>query len=99
MTKSELIKKVAEKFLEPRRKISPIVKSLFDSISSSLAKGEKCMIAGFGVFKIKDRAARKGRNPQDPSQTVLIPARKVLAFRPGKRLQEKVQVLKKIKEK
>jgi len=50
---------------------------------------------GFGVFEVKDRAAREGRNPQDPTKIVKIPAKKVPVFRPGKDLKEKVLKVKK----
>jgi DNA-binding protein HU-beta len=99
MTKAELVDGIAEKLQEPKKKITPIVECVFDSITGSLAKGEKCKFVGFGVFEVKDRAAREGRNPQNPSQTVTIPARKVPIFRPGKGLKEKVLALRKTKKK
>jgi DNA-binding protein HU-beta len=70
---------------------------VFNFITGSLAKGEKCTFVGFGVFGVKDRAAREGRNPQDPSKIVKIPAKKVPVFRPGKELREKVLAMKKKK--
>jgi DNA-binding protein HU-beta len=99
MTKAELINEIVEKLQEPKKKIIPIVESVFDSITEHLAKGEKCKFVGFGVFEVKDRAVREGRNPQNPSQTVTIPARKVPVFRAGKGLKEKVLALKKARKK
>ena len=97
MTKSDLIEAIAEKLKEPRKSVTPIVEEVFKSIESALGKGEKCTFVGFGVFEVKDRAAREGRNPQDPSKIVDIPAKKVPVFRPGKDLKAKVWTAKKKK--
>jgi DNA-binding protein HU-beta len=99
MTKAELINTIAEKLKESKKNVSPVVEAVFDSIAESLVKGEKCTFVGFGVFEVKDRAAREGRNPQDPSKIVKIPAKKVPVFRPGKGLKEKVLAVKKTKKK
>ena len=98
MTKAELIAEIVEKLKESKRTVTPIVEEFFNSIEGALAKGEKCTFVGFGVFEVKDRAAREGRNPQDPTQVVKIPAKKVPVFRPGKDLKEKVLGVKKIKK-
>jgi DNA-binding protein HU-beta len=95
MTKSDLVEKIAEKLEEPKKTIAPIVEEMFSSIMGALAKGDKCTFVGFGVFEVKDRAAREGRNPQDPSKVVKIPAKRVPTFRPGKDLKTKVLALKK----
>jgi DNA-binding protein HU-beta len=97
MTKADLIETIAEKLQAPKKSITPIVEEVFSSIEGALGKGEKCTFVGFGVFEVKDRAAREGRNPQDPTKVVKIPAKKVPAFRPGKGLKEKVQSAKKKK--
>jgi DNA-binding protein HU-beta len=94
MTKAELVEKIAEKRHEMKKNITPIVEEVFASITDSLSKGEKCTFVGFGVFEVKDRAAREGRNPQDPTKIVKIPARKVPVFRAGKNLKEKVRTAK-----
>jgi DNA-binding protein HU-beta len=97
MTKADLINGIAEKLKEPKKTVTPIVEEVFNSIGGSLAKGEKCTFVGFGVFEVKDRAAREGRNPQDPTKVVKIPAKKVPVFRPGKDLKERVIAVKKKK--
>ncbi|WP_299078154.1 HU family DNA-binding protein [uncultured Fretibacterium sp.] len=94
MTKAELIDQIAEKLLVKKKDVAPIVEEVFVSIEGALAKGEKCTFVGFGVFEVKERAAREGRNPQDPSKVVKIPAKKVPVFRPGKDLKEKVLAVK-----
>ena len=98
MTKADLINSVAEKLKESKKSVTPIVEEVFNSVGGALAKGEKCTFIGFGVFEVKDRAAREGRNPQDPKKIVKIPAKKVPVFRPGKNLKEKVLAVKKIKK-
>ena len=95
MTKAELIDGIAEKLDMKKKDIIPVVEEVFSSIEGALSKGEKCTFVGFGVFEVKDRAAREGRNPQDPSKIVKIPAKKVPVFRPGKDLKEKVLKVKK----
>ena len=97
MTKADLIGGIADKLKVSKRTVVPIVEEVFNSIEGALAKGEKCTFVGFGVFEVKDRAAREGRNPQDPTKVVKIPAKKVPVFRPGKDLKEKVLAVKKKK--
>jgi DNA-binding protein HU-beta len=97
MTKAELVETISEKLKEPKKNVTPIVEEVFSSIEGALAKGEKCTFVGFGVFETKDRAAREGRNPQDPSKIVKIPAKRVPVFRAGKNLKEKVLAAKKKK--
>ena len=90
MTKAELIDAVTSKLDMRKKDVAPVVDGVFAEIQNALAKGEKCTFVGFGVFEVRERAAREGRNPQDPSKVVLIPAKKVPVFRPGKELKEKV---------
>ena len=97
MTKAELIAGVAEKLKAQKKVVAAVVDEFFNSIEGALAKGEKCTFVGFGVFEVKDRAAREGRNPQDPTKVVKIPAKKVPVFRPGKDLKQKVLAAKKKK--
>ena len=97
MTKAELIAGISEKLKESKKTVTPIVEAFFNSIEGALSKGEKCTFVGFGVFEVKDRAAREGRNPQDPTKIVKIPAKKIPVFRPGKDLKQKVLAVKKKK--
>jgi DNA-binding protein HU-beta len=99
VTKAELIDEIAGKLDLKKKDVLPVVEEVFTSIEGALAKGEKCTFVGFGVFEVKDRAAREGRNPQDPSKIVKIPAKKVPIFRPGKDLKEKVLATKVTKKK
>lgn len=94
MTKAELIDAISEKLLLKKKDVLPVVEEVFASIEGALSRGEKCTFVGFGVFEVKERAAREGRNPQDPTKVVKIPAKKVPVFRPGKDLKEKVLAIK-----
>jgi len=98
MTKAELVAGISEKLKVKKNVVTAVVDEFFNYIAGALAKGEKCTFVGFGVFEVKDRAAREGRNPQDPTKVVKIPAKKVPVFRPGKDLKEKVLAVKKIKK-
>ena len=63
--------------------------SVFDTLTSELAKGEKIQLAGFGTFKVKERSERVGRNPKT-RQEIKIPASKAPAFVAGKALKDAV---------
>ena len=91
MTKAGLIDLIAEKVALKKKDIVPVINAVFETITESLAQGEKCTFVDFGVFEVRHRAAREGRNPQNPKIVVKIPAKKVPVFRPGKGLKEKVQ--------
>ena len=60
---------------------------MIESVKETLQKGEKVGIVGFGTFVLANRAAREGRNPQT-GETIRIPEKKVVRFRPGKELTE-----------
>ncbi len=90
MTKAELIDAITAKLAMRKKDVAPVVDEVFAEIQGALAKGDKCTFVGFGVFEVRERAAREGRNPQDPSKVVVIPAKKVPVFRPGKDLKDSV---------
>lgn len=90
MNKTELIAKVAEKTEITKKDATKVVDAVFASISESLQAGEKVQIIGFGNFEVRERAARKGRNPQTGVE-IEIPASKVPAFKPGKALKDGIK--------
>jgi DNA-binding protein HU-beta len=90
MTKAELIDAITAKLEMRKKDVAPVVDEVFAQIQGALSKGDKCTFVGFGVFEVRERAAREGRNPQDPSKVVKIPAKKVPVFRPGKDLKDAV---------
>lgn len=90
MNKTELVKAVAETAELSVKDASNAVNALFDTIEEALSNGEKVQILGFGNFEVRDRAARKGRNPQTGLE-IEIAATRVPAFKPGKALKEAVK--------
>ncbi len=67
-----------------------IVQKTLDIISDAVAEGETIELRNFGVFEVKIRKARIGRNPNDPEDDVPIPPRAVVKFKPGKEMRERV---------
>ena len=90
MNKTELVSVVSEKTEFSKKESAQIVDALFASIEEALTKGEKVQLIGFGTFEVRERAARKGRNPQTGAE-IEIPASKVPAFKPGKALKDAVK--------
>ena len=89
MTKRELVIRVANKLGMTQSDVSKIIEGTFDTISQSLASGQRWELRDFGVFEVKTRASRIGRNPRTGDQ-VPVPERRVVTFRPGKRMKELV---------
>ena len=87
MNKTELINKVAEKAGMKKGRVGTVINSMIESIEEALQKGEKVGIVGFGTFAVAKRAAREARNPRT-GETLRIPEKKVVRFRPGKDLIE-----------
>ncbi|UTR14625.1 HU family DNA-binding protein [Salipaludibacillus sp. LMS25] len=90
MNKTELINAVAEKTDLSKKDATSAVDAVFDVITGSLQKSEKVQLIGFGNFEVRERAARKGRNPQT-GEEIEIPASNVPAFKPGKALKDAVK--------
>ena len=88
--KQDLIAKVAETAELSKKQAALVVNTVFDTISESLSNGEKVQIIGFGSFDVRERAERKGRNPQTGAELV-IPASKAPGFKAGKALKEVVK--------
>ncbi len=94
MTKSELIELVSTRIANFTRKdIEVIIDTLFESMSDSLAKGEKVEIRGFGSFKIKERTGRQGRNPKS-GVNIFIGSKRVPFFKAGKEIKERINTAK-----
>ena len=88
--KAELIEKVAGKTNLTKKEVTATVDALFEVIQETLASGEKVQVIGFGNFEVRERAARKGRNPQT-GEEIEIAASKVPAFKAGKALKDAVK--------
>jgi integration host factor subunit beta len=87
MTKADLVEKVAKETDMTKKDAEKLVEVIFESIVSTLNQGEKIELRGFGSFRVRERNARKGRNPKT-GEPVNIPAKRVAYFKPGKDLKE-----------
>ncbi|MFD1707130.1 MULTISPECIES: HU family DNA-binding protein [Siminovitchia] len=90
MNKTDLINSVAEAAELSKKDATKAVEAVFQSIQDSLSNGDKVSLIGFGNFEVRERAARKGRNPQT-GEEIDIAASKVPAFKPGKALKDAVK--------
>ena len=89
MNKAELIAEVAAKAGLSKKDSEKAVNAALDTITASLEAGEKVQLVGFGVFDVKERGARIGRNPKTKKE-IEIPASRVPQFKAGKALKEAV---------
>ena len=89
MNKTELVAAVAEKSGLTKKDAERVVSATFETITAQLIKGEKVQISGFGIFEVKAREARVGRNPRT-KEAIEIPASKVPAFKASKTLKDTV---------
>jgi nucleoid DNA-binding protein len=90
MTKRELVVRIAEETGLSQQQVFSVVQKTLDYITESLEKGENIEFRDFGVFEIKTRKPRIGRNPNKPENTVVIPERRVVKFKPGKEMKARV---------
>jgi DNA-binding protein HU-beta len=90
LTKAELASEVAKSAGLTKANALTTIDAFFEAIKTILAKGEKIQVVGFGTFETHHRAARKGRNPQKPTEVIDIPEKTVPVFRAGKGLKEAV---------
>ena len=89
MTKRELVIRVANRLGLTQSEVGKIVETTFEALSQSLADGKRWELRDFGVFEVKTRASRIGRNPRTGDQ-VPVPQRRVVTFRPGKKMKEAI---------
>lgn len=90
MRKQDLVRAVAESTEQSEAASSKAVNAVFAAIEKALADGDEVTISGFGSFKVRERAARQGRNPQT-GEEMTIKARKSPTFRPGTQLKRAVE--------
>ena len=88
MNKAELINRIAEKIGVSKKQSEDMLESMLDIITKSLQNGEEVTLTGFGTFSAKERSARGGVNPQNPSERIQIPAVTVPKFKSGKSLKD-----------
>ena len=91
ITKRDLVILVADKLGMTQSDVFRIIEGSFETIAKSLAEGHRWELRDFGVFEVKNRASRIGRNPRT-GEPVPVSERRVVTFHPGKRMKEMVAV-------
>ena len=91
MTKRDLVVKIATETNLTQSDVAAVVQKTLDYMADELSAGRNIELRNFGVFEIKIRKSRKGRNPNKPENEVVIPQRVVVKFRAGKELKERVE--------
>jgi len=89
MNKTELAAVVAQKAGLTKKDAERVINATLETITESLEKGEKVQLSGFGIFEVKEREARVGRNPRT-KETIEIPATRLPAFKASKTLKDTV---------
>jgi integration host factor subunit beta len=90
VTKKEIVKQIAERIGETQLKTKDIVQQTFDAIVDTLIEQGRIELRNFGVFEVKQRKARKARNPRT-GEKVEVPPKCVVTFKPGKDMEERVR--------
>src|ERR1041384_5937906 len=90
MTKRDLAVRISEETGLVQQDVLNVVQKTLDYIGEAVAQGTKVELRNFGVFEVKIRKARVGRNPNSPAADVRIPPRAVVKFKPGKEMREAV---------
>jgi nucleoid DNA-binding protein len=96
VTKKEIVKTISEEIGLTQLKTKEIVQKTFSAIVEALVEERRIELRNFGVFEVKERAARKARNPRT-GERVDVPEKFVVTFKPGKEMEEKVRELEREK--
>ncbi|MCG6534214.1 MAG: integration host factor subunit alpha [Syntrophales bacterium LBB04] len=90
MTKSDLVDRLCENSDDAKKDCAQVIESFFEIIKEEMGKGNNVKISGFGKWSVKDKNARKGRNPQT-GKAIMIPSKKVVTFKESHVLREAIQ--------
>src|SRR6266480_4687929 len=90
LTKRDLVMRISAETGMVKQQVLEVVQRTLNCIAEGLAKGQKVELRNFGVFDVKIRKARIGRNPNAPETDVPIPERSVVKFKPGKEMRAEV---------
>ena len=89
MTKADIVSQIQAKVGFSRQRTAEVVDDLFEIMKETLENGESVKISGFGNFEVRQKKARKGRNPQT-GESIIIPQRRVLSFKPSQLLKKAI---------
>jgi nucleoid DNA-binding protein len=90
MTKRDIVVRISNETGMVQQQVLDVVQKTLDYIAEAVSQGRKVELRNFGVFEVKVRKARIGRNPNSPANDVRIPPRAVVKFKPGKEMREAV---------
>jgi len=90
LTKRDLVTRISNENGLAQQQVFEVVQKTLDYIAEALAKGDKVELRNFGVFEVKIRRKRVGRNPNKPEVDVVIPARATVKFKAGKEMRGEV---------
>jgi nucleoid DNA-binding protein len=90
MTKRDIVVRISTETEMVQQQVLDVVQKTLDYIAEAVSQGRKVELRNFGVFEVKVRKARIGRNPNSPANDVRIPPRAVVKFKPGKEMREAV---------
>ena len=90
LTKRDIVVRISEETGMIQSQVFDVVQKTLDQIAEALAKGDKVELRNFGIFDVKIRKARVGRNPNRPETDVPIPARAMVKFKAGKVMRAEV---------
>lgn len=91
LTKRDLVNRISEETGLKQRQVLTVIQKTLDYITEALSKGDRVELRTFGVFEVRVRKPRVGRNPNRPEVDIPIPARKVVKFKMGKEMREKIE--------
>jgi integration host factor subunit alpha len=89
LTKATIVDRITDELGHPRNKSTEVVESLLEIIKSTLASGDDVLMSGFGKFCVRDKKARRGRNPASGEEAI-IGARRVVTFKCSGKLRERL---------
>jgi nucleoid DNA-binding protein len=95
MTKKEIVKRIAEKLDLSGATVQEAVQMIFDGIIETLVHKGGIELRNFGIFQVKERKARRARNPRT-GETVAVPSKRVVVFKPGLEMEERVRSIKEV---
>lgn len=93
MSKKEFIEAYAKKTGETKKRSEELVNTFLSTVEDSLLKGDRVQFVGWGTYDVVDRKPRKARNPKT-DEVVKVPAKRVVKFKAGKKLADKVAAAK-----